>query len=128
MKKYPSAESDPSSQTELRRQLRSHATTAEATLWRLLRNDGAGGYKFRRQHGIGPYVLDFYCPMLRLAIELDGSVHNEAWRTDYDMARDEFLRGQGISVMHFTNEVVWQNSEGIVEAIVAFGKEKRKRL
>jgi len=125
MSKYKSAESNPTSQTDQRRELRSHSTPAEATLWRQLKNNGAGGYKFRRQHGIGPYILDFYCPQLHLAVELDGTIHNESWQWQHDMVRDAFLWEQGITVLRFPNEVVWRNSEAIIDAIVAFGKKKR---
>src|SRR5687768_374142 len=60
----------------LRQKLRHNATPAEKALWRSLRNSGIGA-KFRRQHGVGPYVLDFYCPEHKLAIEIEGSVHND---------------------------------------------------
>jgi len=123
--KYKSAESDPEAQTGLRRQLRNSATPAEATLWRRLKNSGADGYKFRRQHGIGPYVLDFYCPLLRLAIELDGSVHEQYGQAVHDAMRDAFLNEQGITVMRFRNEVVWTNIEAIVEAVKEFAEKKR---
>ena len=123
--KYKSAESAPEAQTDLRRQLRNNATPAEATLWRRLKSNGADGYKFRRQHGIGPYVLDFFCPMLRLAIELDGSIHGLQAQAEHDAKRDAFLHELGITVMRFPNEVVWTNIEAIVEAIKEFGKRKR---
>jgi very-short-patch-repair endonuclease len=68
-------------------------TSAEATLWRALKRRGAGGLKFRRQQGIGSYVLDFYCPDRRLCVELDGSSHD--YRYEYDEARTQFLAEQG---------------------------------
>ena len=104
--KYKSAESNPESQTILRRELRNHSTSAEATLWKLLKNSQAGGYKFRRQHGIGPFVLDFYCPLLRLCIELDGGVHQMPLADVKDEMRTKFLNEQGITVLRFENDVV----------------------
>ncbi len=122
--KYKSAESNPESQTILRRELRNHSTSAEATLWKILRNSQAGGYKFRRQHGIGPFVLDFYCPMLRLCIELDGGVHQAPLADVKDEMRTKFLNEQGITVLRFENEVVWRSPQSIVEKIIEFGRGK----
>lgn len=120
--KYKSAESTPESQTILRRELRNHPTPAEATLWKLLKNSQAGGYKFRRQHGIGPFVLDFYCPMLRLCVELDGGVHQMPLVDVKDEMRTKFLNEQGITVLRFENDIVWRNPQSIVEKIIEFGK------
>lgn len=120
--KYKSAESNPESQTILRRELRNHSTPAEATLWKLLKNSQAGGYKFRRQHGIGPFVLDFYCPMLRLCVELDGGVHQMPLADVKDEMRTKFLNEQGIIVLRFENDIVWRNPQSIVEKIIEFGK------
>jgi very-short-patch-repair endonuclease len=122
--KYKSAESNPESQTILRRELRNHSTSAEATLWKLLKNSQAGGYKFRRQHGIGPFVLDFYCPLLRLCIELDGGVHQMPLADVKDEMRTKFLNEQGITVLRFENDVVWRNPQSIVEKIIEFGRRR----
>ena len=122
--KYKSAESNPESQTILRRELRNHSTSAEATLWKLLKNSQAGGYKFRRQHGIGPFVLDFYCPLLRLCIELDGGVHQMPLADVKDEMRIKFLNEQGITVLRFENDVVWRNPQSIVEKIIEFGRRR----
>ena len=72
------------SQKQLRQSLRNNATSVEALLWRALKGKQVEGLKFRRQFGVGPFVLDFYCPELRLGIELDGGVHKEAYTSDYD--------------------------------------------
>ena len=122
--KYKSAESNPESQTILRRELRNHSTSAEATLWKLLKNSQAGGYKFRRQHGIGPFVLDFYCPLLRLCIELDGGVHQMPLADVKDEMRTKFLNEQGITVLRFENDEVWRNPQSIVEKIIEFGRRR----
>ena len=116
------AESNPSSQTIARKELRNHATSAEATLWKMLKNSQVGGYKFRRQHGIGPYIMDFYCPLLKLCIELDGAVHLEPMADVRDETRTLFLQQQGITVIRFPNEVVWKNPNAIIEEILKFGK------
>ncbi len=119
------AESDPSNQTIQRKELRNHSTSAEAALWQILKGSQIGGYKFRRQHGIGPYIIDFYCPLLHLGIELDGSVHDAPMADRHDETRTRFLEQQGITIIRFRNEVVWRNPNAIVEAILSFGKKVR---
>lgn len=99
---YKSAKANDKQQREHRKNLRNNMTPAEAMLWKALRGRGAGGYKFRRQQGIGPYVLDFYCPELKLCLELDGSSHD--YRYEYDEQRTLFLKEQGIMVLRFSNE------------------------
>lgn len=120
-------ESNASSQTIERKELRNHSTTTEASLWKVLKNSQVGGYKFRRQHGIGPYILDFYCPLLRLDIELDGSAHDAPMADKHDEIRTKFLEEQGITVLRFRNEVVYRNPNAIVEAILKFAEEIRNR-
>lgn len=118
------AESNPASQTTERKELRSHATPAEAALWKMLKNSQVGGYKFRRQHGIGPYILDFYCPLLRLDIELDGSAHDAPMADKHDEIRTKFLQKQGITVLRFRNELVYRNPNAIIEEIIKIGKSR----
>ena len=101
----------------LRQTLRNNATSAEAILWRALKGKQVEGLKFRRQFGVGPYVIDFYCPEIRLGIELDGGVHKESYTKEYDEMRTEFLAENRIRVLRFENEVVYNNVEGIIEAI-----------
>ena len=97
--------------------LRNNATSAEAILWRALKGKQVDGLKFRRQFGIGPYVIDFHCPEIRLGIELDGGVHKTSYTHEYDEMRNRFLAENGIRVLRFDNEVVYNNVEGIIEAI-----------
>ena len=105
-----------------RRRLRADSTTAEALLWRALRRKRLDGRKFRRQHGIGPYVVDFYCPAERLAVELDGEGHAGDAAGTRDAARTAFLERHGVRVLRFENDDVRTNLEGVVEAIrAAFG-------
>ena len=105
------------SQKQLRQSLRNNATSAEAILWRALKGKQVDGLKFRRQFGVGPYVLDFYCPELRLGIELDGGVHQTSYTHEYDEMRTRFLKENRIRVLRFDNEVVYNNIQGIIEAI-----------
>ena len=100
---------------ERRRELRQALTPAEAVLWRLLKGHQLEGLKFRRQQGIGPYIVDFYCPKIKLAIELDGEVHNA--RADYDERRAAFLaEKKGIHVLRFENRTVFESPWRIFEA------------
>ena len=103
------------------RYLRKNATPAEQKLWRHLRNREFAGYKFRRQHPIGPYVLDFYCPTARVAIEVDGSGHAFSAGQEHDSAREAFLAESGIHVLRFYNQQVYQEFDGVLQAIVCGG-------
>ncbi|MDD5390362.1 MAG: HsdR family type I site-specific deoxyribonuclease [Gallionellaceae bacterium] len=97
------------------RQLRQGQTDAEQLIWRLLRDRRLRGMKFRRQHPVAPFVLDFYCHEARLAVELDGGQHVE--RTARDDERTAFLSRQGIRVLRFWNNDVLQNTEAVLEAV-----------
>jgi adenine-specific DNA-methyltransferase len=97
------------------RQLRARMTDAETLLWRLLRNRRLAGAKFRRQHPMGRYILDFYCIEKRLCIELDGGQHMQA--ATYDAKRDAWLRKNGVHVLRFWNNQVVAETEGVMEAI-----------
>ena len=105
------------SQKLLRQSLRNNATSAEAILWRALKGKQVAGLKFRRQFGVGPYVLDFYCPEIRLGIELGGGVHKTSYTYEYDEMRTRFMAENRIRVMRFDNEVVYNNIQGVIEAI-----------
>ncbi len=100
----------------LARAMRGRQSDAEAAVWWLVRSRNLG-VKFRRQHPIGRFVLDFYCPELRLAIEVDGSQHAEDAARARDAARSVALRQQGIRVIRFTNLEVLLESEAVAEAI-----------
>ena len=101
---------------DFRKSLRNQSTAAEATLWRMLKGKQLASLKFRRQQGIGPYVVDFYCPQLKLAIELDGEVHGG--RSDYDERRSAFLSDvKGICVLRFENRTVFESPWRIFEEI-----------
>jgi very-short-patch-repair endonuclease len=102
--------------TATARRLRRDSTRVEMQLWQKLRNRQLG-LDFRRQHPAGPFVLDFYCPSLRLAIELDGGQHAEAGNEATDHKRDQWLAERGVTVMRFWNSDAAQNLTGVMEVI-----------
>ena len=99
------------------RLLRRKATEAERILWRHLRNRNFASYKFRRQHPVDCYILDFYCPAAKLAIELDGGGHNYRGGQIPDRTRSELLARQGISVLRFWNHQVRGELDSVLRAI-----------
>ena len=105
---------------ERRRALRQQQTTAEAVLWKYLRKRQCGGRYFRRQHALGPFIVDFYCAEARLVIELDGSVHNDSMRADYDYERQCVLESFGYTVLRIANEDVLKAPEQIALYITEF--------
>ena len=98
-----------------RKELRNALTPAEAYLWSHLKKCQLSGKKFRRQYG--PYTLDFFCPEVRLAVELDGEPHFNVLRQELDARRDRYLEGKGIVVLRFENRVVFENLEFVLEVI-----------
>ncbi len=102
---------------ENRKKLRNSLTPAEAKLWSLLKSSQLENRKFRRQHSVGPYVLDFYCPAEKLCIELDGAAHFTDGGYEYDIARTEYLQALDIRVMRFENKDIFDNTEGVLEEI-----------
>ena len=100
------------------RSLRSNQTTAESLLWTLLRNRRFFGLKFRRQHSVPPYVLDFYCDSLSLAIELDGGQHNDDVAVSRDQRRSQWLADRGITVIRYWNNDVLQHPESVLEDLM----------
>jgi very-short-patch-repair endonuclease len=102
-----------------RKELRNNLTPAEAILWGMLKGGQLDNRKFRRQHSIGKYIVDFYCPAERLVIELDGAVHLNAGQNLYDSERDEFLNGLGIKVLRFENKMVFEDMAGVLREIAA---------
>ena len=100
-----------------RRRLRKNATDAEQKLWSILRSRRMASLKFFRQYSVGPYVLDFYCPEQRLAIEVDGGQHADVYSQQHDAHRDSYLRELNIRVIRFWNNDVLQNIEGVGKKI-----------
>jgi len=101
-----------------RKHLRNHATSAETVFWGYLKQKKVEGLKFRRQHSIGSYIVDFYCPSIRLAIELDEAPNIKPHGEEYDTKRDKFLQSLGIIVIRFENRYVFDFPMDIVEMIL----------
>jgi very-short-patch-repair endonuclease len=97
------------------RNLRKSPTDAERILWQRLRRRQLAGYKFRRQHSVGPYICDFACLDGFIVVELDGSQHAE--QSDYDTRRDSFLRSRGFRVLRFWNQDVLARTSVVLETI-----------
>ena len=112
----------------LRRDLRKHGTPAEAYIWGYLKNRQVGGLRFRRQFSIDQYILDFYCPEARVALELDGEVHNA--QIEHDRARDRYLSERyGIVVVRYENRHVFERPRQIVEELLEVaGKQLGRQL
>jgi very-short-patch-repair endonuclease len=100
-----------------RKELRNKGTSAEAILWTMLKGKQLDGKKFRRQHSVGNYILDFYCPAVKLAIELDGDSHFTMEGMKYDEVRTRYLNSLNIHVIRFLNGDVFENPKGVVEKI-----------
>jgi very-short-patch-repair endonuclease len=97
-----------------RRELRRNQSDAERALWAKVRDKQFLGMKFFRQYSIGPYILDFYCPTAKLALELDGGQHNYSDKRKYDTARSEYLKAKGIDVMRFWDNDVLLDIESVM--------------
>lgn len=104
---------------ETRRHLRNNPTPAEALLWQHLRKSQLHGRKFRRQHGIGRYILDFYCPAERLAVEVDGADHSSHEGHAHDEKRTVHLRQADVRVIWFWNQEVMRDTEAVLETIAS---------
>lgn len=115
-------------EVEKARQLRKQATGAEKILWQVLRNRKLNNLKFRRQHPIASYIVDFYCAEVVLIVELDGSIHTIPDEKDYDVARQEDLEGMGYRVLRFTNTQVEKDMNNVLSIISNTAEEQKKTL
>lgn len=97
-----------------RRKLRREMTKAEVYLWQRIRNNQLG-YKFRRQHGIGRFIVDFYCPEKTLAIEVDGITHESEEVQRKDAEKEAYIKAIGASVVRYTDAEVLGNIDGVLE-------------
>jgi very-short-patch-repair endonuclease len=102
---------------ELVRKLRQKETWPEKLMWRWLRDRRFSGYKFRRQHPVGDYYLDFFCEEAELAIELDGSHHGHPGQLVYDAEREKFLKSRSIKTLRFWNSHLRRNAQSIRDMI-----------
>jgi very-short-patch-repair endonuclease len=105
------------SEKEKRRALRRNMTKAEVLLWLQLKNKQVLGHRFLRQYSVDRYVLDFYCPKLRLAIEVDGESHFVEGAEEYDRERQQYIEALGIKFLRFLNTEIYHNLQGVLQAI-----------
>jgi very-short-patch-repair endonuclease len=98
------------------KQLRKTITPAEQQLWQALRGGKLAGLKFRRQHPVGNFILDFYCAVHKLVVEVDGGIHET--QIEYDAARTIELESYGYTIMRFTNDRVLQELETVLAEIL----------
>ena len=102
---------------EKRRRLRNEMTRAECELWKYLRRRNLRGYKFRRQFSIDIYIIDFYCPQLKLAVEVDGDTHLTDEEIEYDKKRQKHIEEYGIQFLRFTNGDIYNGMDYVLEKI-----------
>lgn len=109
---------NPKKTLEQRRRLRRKMTEAEELFWSRVRNKQLDGLRVKRQYGLGPYILDFYIPKYKLAIELDGGVHSIELVIRKDQNKNAFLNENGISVLRLENEIVLKNIEAALKKVI----------
>jgi len=107
--------------------LRKEMTPPEIGLWLALRRNDAG-LRFRKQHAVEDYVLDFYCAPARLAVEVDGEAHGRGDRPERDSVRDAWLRSRGLHVLRYPATEILPNLEDVVRQIVAIALERRSQF
>jgi very-short-patch-repair endonuclease len=105
---------------DVARQLRKRSTIPEKILWERLRRHQLGGFKFKRQHHIGRYVVDFFCSELRLIVELEGGIHEKENQKEYDEVRFEELESLGFKTLRIKNDEVINNIENVIKKILKF--------
>ncbi|HEC21058.1 MAG TPA: endonuclease domain-containing protein [Candidatus Peregrinibacteria bacterium] len=113
----------------LRKSLRGNMSKAEVMLWSCLKGKQMDGVKFRRQHSIGPYVVDFYCPSRKLAIEIDGDSHFQKGAQESDRERQKYIESFGVKFLRFTNGDIYHNIDGVIGGVweeISKKKEKTK--
>ena len=115
-------------QTAKRQLLRRNAPETETLLWERLRGKQIQNTKFRRQYSVGPYVLDFYCPALKLAIEIDGPTHDGGDAPEYDAARQAYVETLGVVFVRFRNAEIYTHLDAVVERIAACVQEREESL
>ena len=105
-------------------ELRKNMTVAEKVLWHQLRNRKVNDLKFRRQHPVDIFILDFYCHERKLAIEVDGEIHNQEDQREWDENRTFELNEFGIQILRFRNDDVISHTERVVDSIKEFTKHQ----
>jgi len=109
-----------------RKKLRGKSTEAENILWEHLRNKKLSGLKFKRQYSIDHFVVDFYCPKLKLAVELDGKIHLKKEVKNHDENRDGYLSEFGIKILRIRNEVILNDVAKALKLVERKVRELRK--
>lgn len=102
---------------EFRKELRNNATKSESLLWKALQRKQLENRRFRRQHSLGNYFVDFYCPSEKLVVELDGQVHENFINQQYDFQRTQYLESLDLKVIRFENHLVFKQLDMVLEAI-----------
>ena len=97
-------------------EFRDHPTAAEAVMWEIVRAKRLAGFKFRRQHKIGPFIVDFYCHAANLVVEVDGPIHQQ--RQEEDARRTAWLTSIGLQVIRFGNEEIMSDGESVRQRIL----------
>jgi len=110
------------------KRLRRRQTAAECRLWSLLRDKKLGGYKFRRQHVLLNYIVDFFCFSENLIIELDGPIHNTQKVREYDHRREALLKANGYRILRFKNKEVFQEEAKVLSTILQALKENHQQV
>jgi very-short-patch-repair endonuclease len=100
-----------------RKMLRKNMPQAEVILWSKLKDKGLKGYKFRRQYSVEGFVIDFYCPKIKLALEVDGDSHFTEGADTRDKERQAIIESFGITFLRFTNKEIYENTDGVLEKI-----------
>ena len=103
-----------------RRKLRSDDTKPEQILWQNVKNRNLKNSKFRRQFSFGYYIVDFYCKEKKLVIELDGDSHFTERGKEYDLQRDNYLKGLGLKILRITNDEIFSNLQNVLDKISEF--------
>lgn len=102
---------------ELARYMRQNPTPAEKRLWQRLRGKRVNGFQFRRQHPIGKFIVDFYCPAAKIVVEVDGPIHDTPEHRADDAARQAYLEDLGLRVLRFSNEEVLRQTDAVITEI-----------
>jgi very-short-patch-repair endonuclease len=119
---------NPKKTKKQRQYLRNHMTKWEVRLWNDLKGRKMLGFKVRRQYGIENYIIDFYCPQLKLAVEIDGDIHYLNEKVKIDLEKDEYLKAEGIKLIRIENLDFEEDYESVILYLEDLFKERAKEL
>jgi very-short-patch-repair endonuclease len=114
--------------TARRRALRHSLSKAEAVMWLHFSRKQMNGSKFRRQYSVNQYIIDFYCPELKLAVEIDGDSHYGYLSQKYDEERQKYINSFSINFMRFANDEVYNNIDGVLQMIYDWIEQHKDRV